>query len=261
MQSPTSFILYIWSEGRNGYFKDRTMSQKKTIAPGMTGFSFDEPGSAEDFYLRGNADNGRRSTFYSGMGQHSDQKAQPQAQAKASASSRQNQGKPVIGFLYSISRSLLGEYWPLHVGQNTIGSSPDCDIVLPEATVSQEHAVLVIRKMKSPEKVIASLSDARSTNGTIRNGQSLGFTAEECFNGDVLTFGDNYTCLLVLIDAASCGLNHSDSFIPLEEEQNNASDVNFGDDYDYVGDGDGQDDTVFNGVGSRPTGKGYTQTM
>lgn len=227
----------------------------------MSGYSFDEPGSAEDFYTRGNAGNGRRSTFYSGMGQPSDQMPQAQSQPKASTSPRQNQEKPVIGFLYSISRSLLGEYWPLHVGQNTIGASPDCDVVLPEATVSQEHAVLVIRKMKNPEKVIASLSDARSTNGTIRNGQSLGFTAEECFNGDILTFGDNYTCLLVLIDASSCGLSHSDSFIPLEEEQNNASGVNFGDDYDYVGTGSDPDETVFDGVGGRPSGKGYTQTM
>ena len=28
---------------------------------------------------------------------------------------------PVVGFLYSISRQGFGEYWPLHVGTNTIG--------------------------------------------------------------------------------------------------------------------------------------------
>lgn len=236
-----------------------TMSQKKTIAPGMNGYAFNESGNADDFYTRGkDSRNGHKSTYYSGMGQQSNQQ---QSAAKPTPASIQSQAKPVIGFLYSISKTLSGEFWPLYVGQNTIGSSSDCDIVLSEATVSQEHAVLVIRKMKSPEKVIASLTDARSTNGTIRNGQSLGFSAEECFNGDVLTFGDNYTCLLILIDSASSGLSLSDSFIPLEEEAASASDVNFGDEYDYVGTGDDPDETVFEGVGTRPSGKGYTQTM
>ena len=129
-------------------------------------------------------------------------------------------GKPVVGFLYSISRTAAGEYWPLQIGQNIIGQGPNCDIMLPEGTVSSEHAVLVVRKMKKPEKVIASLSDARSTNGTMLNGESLGFSAVECKNGDIITIGDNYELLLILIDAPTLGLSVSENFIAIETEDN-----------------------------------------
>lgn len=133
-------------------------------------------------------------------------------------------GKPIVGLLYSISRTAAGEYWPLHLGQNTIGQNPDCDIQLAEGTVSVDHAVIMVRKMKNPDKVIASITDARSTNGTMLNGKSLGFSAEECKNGDIITIGDNYEMYLVLIDPASLGLKVSDNFIPVELEENEAVD-------------------------------------
>lgn len=136
---------------------------------------------------------------------------QPRSGGKAFAS-----GKPVVGFLYSVSRTAVGEYWPLHVGPNTIGQNPASDIVLPEGTVSNDHAVLVVRRLKSPEKVIASINDARSTNGTMLNGVSLGFQAEECKNGDIITIGDNYQLLLVLIDTAALGLSVAENFIPVQ---------------------------------------------
>ena len=112
------------------------------------------------------------------------------------------------------------------MGQNTIGQAPSCDIVLPEGTVSAEHAVLVVRKMKKPEKVIASISDARSTNGTMLNGESLGFSAVECKNGDILTIGDNYDLFLILVDAAELGLSVSENFIPVQVEEE--EDINDG---------------------------------
>ena len=130
----------------------------------------------------------------------------------------------MIGFLYSVSRTPAGEYWPLHIGQNTIGKAPSCDICLQEGTVSSDHAVLVVRKMKNPEKVIASISDARSTNGTMLNGQSLGFSAEECKNGDIITIGDNYELYLILIDAASLGLKPVEGFIATEAAEEEMND-------------------------------------
>jgi len=66
--------------------------------------------------------------------------------------------------------------------------------------------VLVVRRLRSPEKVIASINDARSTNGTMLNGVSLGFQAEVCKNGDIITIGDNYQLLLVLIDTGMLAL-------------------------------------------------------
>lgn len=138
--------------------------------------------------------------------------------------------KPIVGFLYSISKSLVGEFWPLRIGSNSIGRSADCDVCLGEATVSEQHAVLVVRQMKNPEKIIASICDARSTCGTMINGESLGFDQHECFNGDIITIGEHYDLYLILIDAKQIGLNVCKDFIGthragpnLNNMQNNAS--------------------------------------
>ena len=163
------------------------MSQNKTVIQGLE--PADAPnqntGAGSSFYTRG-ARGTSRGTVVSGMTDQvgAQPVAEPQQPKKPITT-----GKPVVGFLYSISRTAAGEYWPLQIGQNIIGQGPNCDIMLPEGTVSSEHAVLVVRKMKKPEKVIASLSDARSTNGTMLNGESLGFSAVECKNGDIITIG------------------------------------------------------------------------
>lgn len=230
------------------------MSQNKTVIQGLE--SADAPvrngngGPTANFYARN--ERLARGTVVSGMNPVMGQAPIPseqQAAAHQPAANIVSSGKPVIGFLYSVSRTAAGEYWPLHIGPNTIGQAPTCDIVLPEGTVSAEHAVLVVRKMKkteSPEKIIASISDARSTNGTLLNGESLGFKPEDCKNGDIITFGDNYEMLLILLDAASLGLHVNENFIPVAMEEENefddAPDPFFdrdktrpGDDYSYGG--------------------------
>lgn len=121
--------------------------------------------------------------------------------------------KPIVGFLYSISKSAYGEFWPLRIGSNSIGRSADCDVSLDEATVSEQHAVLVVRQMKNPEKIIASICDARSTCGTMINGESLGFDQRECLNGDIITIGEHYDLYFILIDAKQIGLNVCRDFI------------------------------------------------
>lgn len=124
--------------------------------------------------------------------------------------------KPIVGFLYSISKTNAGEFWPLHIGSNTIGRSPKCDVCLLEGTVSENHATLVVRVMKNPEKVIASVCDSSSTIGTMINGESLGFDQRECFNGDIITIGAHYDLLFILIDAKQIGLKTCSEFIPLQ---------------------------------------------
>ena len=121
--------------------------------------------------------------------------------------------KPVIGFLYSISKSGSGEYWPLRIGSNTIGRADNCNVSLSEATVSEQHAVLVVQQMKNPEKVIAWINDSGSTCGTMINGESLGFDRRECFNGDIITIGEHYDLYFILIDAKQIGLNVCRDFI------------------------------------------------
>jgi pSer/pThr/pTyr-binding forkhead associated (FHA) protein len=192
------------------------MSQSKTIVPGMEagkgGNSYKNE-DVGDFYSRGtNVSLSPKGTVVPGT---SDSDI-PSRSGQATLQRQHQSGKPITGFLYSISRQGIGEYWPLHIGQNTIGSSSRCDICLCEGTVSAEHAVLVIRKMKKPGKTIASINDSRSTNGTMVNGESLGFSAVECFNGDIITIGENYELVLFLIDVKALGLNISENFIPLD---------------------------------------------
>ncbi|MBQ8760339.1 MAG: FHA domain-containing protein [Bacteroidales bacterium] len=138
--------------------------------------------------------------------------------------------KPIVGFLYSISKTNVGEYWPLRIGSNSIGRSQDCDICLSEATVSAQHAVLVVRQMKNPDKIIASICDARSTCGTMINGSSLGFEPKECFNGDVITIGEHYEFYFILIDAKQIGLSVCAEFSPAEVQMDSPYSKNFGGD-------------------------------
>ncbi len=192
------------------------MSQNRTVVPGMEGpeqYSQGETRNAAGFYNR--TQNTGRGTVVPGV---SPDVITGNSAADANASPRKpvDTGKPVVGFLYSISRQGIGEYWPLHIGQNSIGSSDKNDICLAEGTVSSDHATLVVRKMKKPEKLIASICDQRSTNGTMLNGESLGFNPVECFNNDLITIGENYTLVLILIDIVALGLEVAPGFIPVD---------------------------------------------
>lgn len=131
-------------------------------------------------------------------------------------------GKPVVGFLYSISKTPLGEFWPLHLGKNTIGQASGSDIFLPEATVSLNHAVIITRMGKSG--IIAAIKDTESTNGTFINGEPIDFSAEECHDGDKITIGNNYEFLFILVDANKLGLSTNKDFIPVNYEDEDEDD-------------------------------------
>lgn len=190
------------------------MSQNRTIVPGMEGTTPSVNEASKSFYSRETS--GRvNGTVTPGMSQFAPG-AQPEQGIKKP--SIKYSEKPVAGFLFSISRQGIGEYWPLYIGPNTIGSSPKCDIYLKEGTVSSDHAVIVVRHMKNPEKTVASINDTRSTNGTMINGISLAFNAQECFNGDIITIGENYELVLILIDTKALGLKIAENFIAIEEQ-------------------------------------------
>ncbi len=180
------------------------MSSNKTIFPGME--------NAYDSSFKQNPNSnpmggqfGQGATVFPGMSQ-------------APMSGQQVNTKPVVGFLFSVSRTPAGEYWPLHVGLNTIGRTAECDICLNEATVTAEHAKLVVRVMKNPEKTICSLQDSASTCGSMINGNSLGFDPVECHNGDIITIGEHYQLYLILIDTKSLGLSVNPDFMPAEPQ-------------------------------------------
>ncbi|MDR1004981.1 MAG: FHA domain-containing protein [Prevotellaceae bacterium] len=207
------------------------MSQNQTVFPGVgseDGYSKNHRSRNGNYsHSRGSESNG---TVFPGMGNGNERD-----NAFAQRTDRRQSSKPLVGFLYSISRTGFGEFWPIHIGPNTIGRSAKCDIILQEGTVSEEHAVIVVRMMKNPQKLDASISDERSSHGTMLNGKSISSTRPlECTNGDVLTIGECYQLYIVLIDAKSLGLSLADNFVavtPTEEDD---------DAFDYEDNGFGQ---------------------
>ncbi len=132
---------------------------------------------------------------------------------------------PVVGFLYSISRKGIGEYWPLHLGTNTIGRSEDNDICLKEMSVSSKHATLSIKQMKSTHKLIASIRDTGSKTGMFLNDEELDYENHTCKANDIITVGSSYKLLLILIDAEEYGLSVAEGFV--EDKQSTEDDFGF----------------------------------
>lgn len=206
------------------------MSQGKTVIQGLdpekSNFGSAKSANSSSFYSRGSQNSNERGTIVPGMETTQNRPSGNSSEPNLSQQSPKvtNPGKPIVGFLYSISRTALGEYWPLTVGRNTIGSSASSNIQLAEGTVSSEHAVIVVRQLKNSGNVIAAITDSMSTNGTMLNGETLGFSATECHNGDIITIGNNYELSLILIDCAKLGLSVSKDFISIESEKNDRDD-------------------------------------
>lgn len=202
------------------------MSQNKTVIQGLEpddNFNGSSGYTSQNFYSRSNS-SAARGTVVPGMQDAAFESGNAQEAAAAPQISRVIQkGKPVVGFLYSVSRTPLGEFWPIQMGKNTIGQSSDNDIVLPEGTISSQHAIIVTRQGKNG--IIAAIKDTESTNGTFINGEPIDFTAEECHNGDVITIGNNYQLLFILIDAAKLGLAPNKDFIPVNDSDSEADDI------------------------------------
>lgn len=204
------------------------MSQNKTIIQGLepedSNFHHSSSGHGSSYYSRSNRSSSRGTVVPGMTERRSEQPVQRFVETPAPAPRREYAAttKPIVGFLYSISRTPMGEFWPLFIGPNTIGKSPDCDIILPEGTVSESHAVIVTRQLKSG--IIAAITDSKSSNGTMINGEMIGFSAEECHDGDIITIGSNYEFVLLLVDANKRGLKVSENFIALEvpEEEDEA---------------------------------------
>ena len=132
---------------------------------------------------------------------------------------------PIVGFLFSVSKTPYGEYWPLYIGKNTIGrnTADSANMInLLEGSVSSEHAALVIEQYTNPNETVAVLENKGSKNGTFINGKRVIYgRTEECKNGDILRFGSNYECMLILFDVRVLGLKKAENFISVEAVESN----------------------------------------
>lgn len=181
------------------------MSNNKTVVPGM-GNSFNHPNqhsvTSAPMGSQPSHTAEYKGTCFPGMNQNA-----------INTMGAGDAHKPIMGFAYSVSRTANGEYWPLYLGLNTIGRGTNCSIRLQEGMVTDNHAELVIRPMKNPDRIMAFIKDSASTCGTILNGSSLGFDPQECHNGDIITIGEHYELYLILIDVKTLGLTVREDFI------------------------------------------------
>ncbi len=133
-------------------------------------------------------------------------------------SQMEDNSAPVVGFLYSISRQGIGEYWPLHLGTNVIGRASDCDIRLMERSVSEHHASISIKQMSSTHRLIASIRDIGSKNGMYLNDEELDYDNHSCKANDIITIGKCYKLIMLLIDAEQLGLSIAEDFVSVEDD-------------------------------------------
>lgn len=181
------------------------MSSNKTQAPGMENYGMSSQ-SFNGLDLEENFSNsGKRKTKFPGM------------ENNAGSGNEQGNQDPIVGFLFSVSRTPFGEYWPLYLGKNFVGRDKSNTIYLPENSVSNEHALLAIEQSVNPTETVAILENRGSKYGTFVNGKQViyGRTAE-CKNGDVVRFGSSYECLVILFDVRNIGLKKAENFSPVE---------------------------------------------
>ncbi len=99
---------------------------------------------------------------------------------------------PVVGWLVAMSGEQKGEDFRVRDGQNTIGSAPDCEIVLRDTAVTGKHASLRYKDHKF------YLTDLDSTNGTFLNEGTESISREELKDNDLIRIGDvslKFKCL------------------------------------------------------------------
>jgi hypothetical protein len=90
----------------------------------------------------------------------------------------------VVGWLVALTGEQKGEDFRIRDGQNVIGSSPDADIVLRDATISGKHASLRYKDQKF------YLTDLDSTNGTYLNNSPTPIAREELKDNDEVRIGE-----------------------------------------------------------------------
>lgn len=130
------------------------------------------------------------------------------------------QDRVIVGVLFSISKGLIGELFPIYLGRNMIGGSSSCDIHLRERTVSDEHAVLHVRCDGYPGDCYLSITDYGSSHGTAVNQKDCRYDTLTVKDGDILTIGRHYRLSVKLFDIVKYGLYEDSDFEDIDISDN-----------------------------------------
>ncbi|MGM9869125.1 MAG: FHA domain-containing protein [Sodaliphilus sp.] len=198
------------------------MSQNKTIVPGMNLNSINKDAAADTFYdelysRSATPDNNRTCI---GGGELINEPTNAPLSSFVSDAQRpafaeharffKMKERVVVGVLFSISKGLLGEIFPIYLGKNIIGKNENSDIVLAENTVSPEHAILHTRKTDAGLKT--TITDFNSMYGTIVNQEDARFETLTLHENDVITIGHHYKFIIKFFETEKYNLAEDPDF-------------------------------------------------
>jgi pSer/pThr/pTyr-binding forkhead associated (FHA) protein len=185
-------------------------NQKTTIYNQVAGGN--QPGQSGNNRQTRSADYAKGTKVFDEDNTASNQKRQESSEAG---------GKPIIGFLASVSRTNEGEYWVIRLGQNIIGSGKNCHVVLNEASVSEKNVILFAQRNPKTNKLNVTIKDDGSLNGILVNDDLVGYdSTHACKNFDKISIG-KYELLLLLFDVNEHALKKESAFIPKYSNGNN----------------------------------------
>ena len=214
------------------------MSQNKTIVPGV---DYDNVNTNinESFYagLYSKSDAvGSQKTYIPGMGEEPIvSSVQNNSQSKDLHGNNgiigetrmiSLQNRVVVGVLFSVSKGLLGEIFPLYLGRNLIGKSNNCDVCLHENTVSSEHAILYIRKNNggTVSHYDITLTDYNSQYGSTVNDEDGRYETLSVKENDILTIGRHYKFIIKIFDVDENVFREDEEF----EDSNESGGIQLG---------------------------------
>ncbi len=122
------------------------------------------------------------------------------------------QPRVIAGVLYSISKGLLGEIFPVYLGSNTLGSDTVCEIRLQEGSVSPLHGYLQVTRDEVEGTFTAIFTDKGSINGSEINGADARFETLRLNDGDILGIGLHYRLLFKIFNSTSGRLYEDGDF-------------------------------------------------
>lgn len=91
--------------------------------------------------------------------------------------------RKLVGWLVSYTMDEMGVDFKLYEGKNLVGRNVDCQVTIPDNTVSGIHALILYRAGKF------SIRDQQSTQGTFINEEDIELEPRYLKDGDTIRFG------------------------------------------------------------------------